>query len=232
MMKYFYSISVSWGQEPNIQTKYERIISKEILCDAFIKTDAGAIGLNGDKIAEKVFPLLKGHKIFISHSHQDEALAIKVAKIIKKTYGVDSFIDSQLWGNVYDLANEIIIMHHEKGSSIYQYNICESVFAHIFNMLNIALSEAMRQADVFVFLNTLTSTERIDDELWIASPWLYYELSFTSILASFQNSFVKSSKQELLLENFSIFRKMPIDHLTKISWGNFKNELGQIFKTV
>ena len=84
-------------------------------------------------------------------------------------------------------------------------------------MLNIALSEAMLQADVFVFLNTPTSTERIDDELWVASPWLYHELSFTSILASCQNSFVKSAKQELLLENFSIFRKMPKYHLTKIS---------------
>ena len=52
----------------------------------------------------KIFEENEGF-IFISHSHQDEKLAIKLAGYLYKEFGILSFIDSCVWGHM-DVLNQ------------------------------------------------------------------------------------------------------------------------------
>lgn len=53
--------------------------------------------LLGEKIMKDWFPNIRAD-IFISHSHQDEDLAISFAGWLKQNFKLESFIDSTVWG--------------------------------------------------------------------------------------------------------------------------------------
>ena len=62
--------------------------------------------LEGNKIIEEWFTSGK-YDIFLSHSHKDEELAIAIAGMLNEKFGLKVFIDSQVWGYIYDLQKEI-----------------------------------------------------------------------------------------------------------------------------
>ena len=53
--------------------------------------------LSAARIEEKWFPTFDAD-IFLSHSHQDEKLAITFAGWLYKNFGLKTFVDSCVWG--------------------------------------------------------------------------------------------------------------------------------------
>ncbi len=87
------------GLKKNIEQK--EIINKQL--SEFLSTD-GVI--NGEKLESTWFPQIKAD-IFISHSHSDEKLAMTLAGWLYRQFGLESFIDSTIWGYADSLLKKI-----------------------------------------------------------------------------------------------------------------------------
>lgn len=86
---YFTELVVD-GKERYTSVKKE---IKEII-DSFT-LDSGKI--DGNKMQSNWFPQIKAD-IFLSHSHQDEKLAIALSEWMYQNFGLIVFIDSCIWG--------------------------------------------------------------------------------------------------------------------------------------
>ena len=58
--------------------------------------------LNGDRIMEDWFPSVEAD-IFISHSHKNQDLALKLAGWLKTSFDLDCFVDCYIWNSADSL---------------------------------------------------------------------------------------------------------------------------------
>jgi len=87
--------------------------------DNFIN-DEGII--DATALMKEWFPTVKVD-VFISHSHQDEELAIQLATWLKNTFNLNSFIDSTVWGYAGELLKNIDEKYcYDTVSKVYNYN--------------------------------------------------------------------------------------------------------------
>lgn len=63
--------------------------------------------IDGTKLQENWFPTKQKFDVFLSHSHNDEKLAICLAGFLKEKLDLDTFIDSCLWRYSNDLLKEL-----------------------------------------------------------------------------------------------------------------------------
>ena len=80
--------------------------------------------LNGDEIMRDCFPIINDVRFFISHSHKDEALAIKLANLIFSSCRMKSFIDSMVWDYSQELLRDIDDEYSvlREDPKVYNYN--------------------------------------------------------------------------------------------------------------
>ena len=172
-----------------IQQKIIEKKSEEVFFNKF-KSPRGT--LNGQLMTSDCFPITHAD-IFISHSHQDEKLAISLAGKLKKELGITCFIDSTVWKHVYELLRLIDDEFCRKSQSgIYDYTKRNYSTAHVHMMLSVALSRMIDTCEAFLFLNTSNSlipeylSEAIegvlDNKPKTFSPWIYYELSVSHLI--------------------------------------------------
>lgn len=125
---------------------------------------------------------------FISHSHKDMGLAIRISNFLKK-FNIKCFIDSMYWDCIYDALYDIDSKHcvskYDKNGKIdtFNYKKRNATTAAVYSILTTQLSKAMDRSDCIIFLNTDNSLcERNDLRNSTYSPWLYHEISMTSLL--------------------------------------------------
>src|SRR5579864_7932970 len=82
-------------------TKYSNDIKESL--DSFIKTNGK---IDGTRLQEEWFPQIDAD-FFISHSHNDEDLAITLAGWIKSRFGLNTFVDSCIWGHAEKLQQDL-----------------------------------------------------------------------------------------------------------------------------
>jgi hypothetical protein len=140
--------------------------------------------IDGDALQNLWFPtdLFKTNKyIFISHSHKDEKSAVELAGYLQETFGILSFIDSCVWGNIIDLNRQL------NECSLDKLNYCTHCqcapfsqnLAYVHMMLSSALMTAIDKCECMFFLNTPSS---INIHNKTESPWIYYELNIANII--------------------------------------------------
>lgn len=132
--------------------------------------------INGDSLQELWFPekIFNGKKfIFISHSHTDEKIAVKLAGYLSKEFGIPSFVDSCVWKNMDDLVRLLDKYNTDGISSGTGSKITRNIsYAHM--MLASALLEMISACECMFFLNTPSS---VNFNGKTESPWLHYELT-------------------------------------------------------
>lgn len=178
---YSYGELVSMGEDDFAPKK--KLIQEKIK-DYLLPKENGCVDLS--KIQEDWFPQINNYDIFISHSHANENLAIAFSSYLNKCYGLSCFIDSLIWGNVFDLQKIIDERYcggekDEDGNILtYSYEKRNFTTSHVHLMLNTALMQSMQAARIFIFLETPDSInfKNIKDE-WTYSPWIYSELSMS-----------------------------------------------------
>lgn len=133
------------------------------------------------KLQNDWFPSINS-RIFISHSHNDEKLAIEFANYIEEKIGETSFIDSCVWNNVKDLLKELDNEYClNENKETYDYDKRNITTSHSYMILNAALEKQIDKCDCIIFLNTENSIlKESNANLQVTnSPWIYSELTFT-----------------------------------------------------
>lgn len=141
--------------------------------------------IDGISLQNAWFPTQDKFSIFLSHSHDDEKLAISLAGFLMKELNLKTFIDSCLWGYSNELLRIIDEKYcrHTNGTS-FDYDKRNYSTSHVHMMLSIALSRMIDNCESIFFLNSENSIS-LGDEIRkerTSSPWIYNELSLANII--------------------------------------------------
>lgn len=156
------------------------------------KIASGQWVLSGNDIESNWFPKLVNH-VFISHSHQDEDLALALAGALKYWMGLDAFVDSSVWGYYADLQELIYQKVTSLRGEVYGAQRTElenSIVSHVHCMLTKSLVQMMDQCECLIFLNTPSSIGIRDvrgthQETY--SPWIYTEVEVSRFLRTHED---------------------------------------------
>lgn len=148
----------------------------EMLSNASGKIDAS-------KIEKSWFPDINA-EVFISHSHANKELAVGLSGRLHKTFGINSFVDSMVWGYSDELLMEIDNKHCRSGDGkFYDYQKRNRSTSHVHMMLSVALSQMINRCECLIFLNTPESISPDDiTSDTTGSPWIYSEIGMTKII--------------------------------------------------
>lgn len=136
--------------------------------------------LDAEKIQQSVFPETE-IDVFISHSHNDEDQAIRIALSLERI-GLKPFVDSCVWGFADELLQEIDNKFCiPTGWENYSYALRNRTTTNVHLILNAALQQMIHRSELFVFLGTESSIkidEYMSDRERLSSPWIFSELMF------------------------------------------------------
>lgn len=138
--------------------------------------------IDGTALQNDWFPAVEAD-IFLSHSHGDQELAIRLAGAMKEWFGLKVFIDSCVWGHADDLLEEIDKVYSWDDSEIH-YDVAKRnrSTSHVHTMLSGALTRMMDKAECLIFLNTPNSLSAKEIVNQTKSPWIFHEISTSSLL--------------------------------------------------
>ncbi len=138
--------------------------------------------LDGSRMQDNWFPQINAD-IFISHSHQDENLAIALSEYLNTRFGLSVFIDSCIWGYSDNLLriidNEYCL---NPSGETYDYVKRNYSTSHVHMMLSTALTMMIDKAECILFLNTPNSITPNEVILKTKSPWIYSEIAITNLI--------------------------------------------------
>lgn len=141
---------------------------------------------NGDLVADLImkdwFPPVDV-KVFLSHSHKDENLAIGLSGYLFEKFGLRSFIDSCIWGNSADLLKAIDRKYCLDDDGYYNYRKRNRSTSHVHIMLSSALARMIDNTECIFFVNTphsISTEDYIENQT--CSPWIYLEILTTAIV--------------------------------------------------
>ncbi|KAF1014606.1 MAG: hypothetical protein GAK31_02093 [Stenotrophomonas maltophilia] len=141
--------------------------------------------LDEARITQHLFPPLDAD-IFLSHSSVDGDKAIALAIVLERL-GLKVFVDSCVWGNVYDLLKRVDDLRSQKvgGSDAYFYQMTRRTSASVYMVLNAALHRMIDHCEMLLFLDTSSTRvgDVMKDDSCLASPWIFSELRFATQVA-------------------------------------------------
>ena len=200
--------------------------------------------LDGNRIIEKWFPNDIKYDIFLSHSHKDKELALKIADVLEKEHNLKVFVDSNIWGNSIDLLKEIDDEYcMVKEQDLYYYQKCVYSSSQVFLMLMNSLNIMIDRCEALFFLNTPNSIslkQALSKETILEktnSAWIFSELQTSEIIRK-KTPKRLSRKTKLFSANETVIplnesdNQLRIDyeaklaHLTDISFKDFIEWIG------
>lgn len=195
--------------------------------------------IDGDRLAKLWFPKGKYH-VFISHSHADINMAHYLAKWLEVNCELSCFIDADVWGNAFDLLEEIERAHCQRvwNGKEYVFDDEQRTLAtsHVFSMLSIALMEAIDNIECPIFIETNNSVPlKTAIQSKTLSPWIYEEVNFMNKLQRktpswlMETRYFSADKREILLEkacdSLKISHQIPTNGLLRIQSKNIRSML-------
>ena len=168
--------------------------------------------VDGSKLQEYWFPRIKAD-VFISHSHQDEKLALALAGWLYETFRLVPFVDSCAWG-YFDKLSEQLFKGAVQANDPQEHRALEdTIRSHVHTMLIGAIREMIDMTECLFFLNTSNS---MYDDGNTQSNWIQSELDIAKRIRKRP----KEEKQPLLgfggSAGFIVSYKAPVEHLTRI----------------
>lgn len=181
-------------------------------------------------ILDSLFPAVKAD-IFLSHSSKDVDEAIQIALELKEKCGLDVFIDSCIWGSIYDLLKAIDNKYcRREDTTYYDYDERNRSTAHVHMILTTALQRMIDQTHTIIFMNTdqsISLKHSVDAEHKTLSPWIHMELNFTTLVRRRPRyRMVVEGKRALdevySAEQLNMAHDAPVGQLTPISEAEFR----------
>ena len=169
--------------------------------------------LDAEKFSNALFPVPE-RVVFISHAHEnaEEAKALK-NYLEDKNSGIQCFIDSEVWGNVYDALWSLQIKFGRR-EAVFKIDPCNEIARNLFLILSMALTKAIWNCMAFVYLPV--EGEDMNDT-FINSPWIAQELLASSMFPEFNGYFIKESREMVnASSSYLTFRyRADVSHLKK-----------------
>lgn len=138
--------------------------------------------LDGSKMTADWFPIFEAD-IFISHSHNDLNKATALAVFLKRLFGLNCFIDSNVWKHgdaLLSLIDRRYCWNSEHKTFNYQKRNYST--SHVHMMLTMALCTMIDKAECLFFLNTPESITPFDTVSATESPWIYSEIAMSRLI--------------------------------------------------
>lgn len=192
--------------------KHNEVVAQEI--SSFI-LDNGKI--DGTKMQSNWFPKLDAD-VFISHSHKDIVLAKTLAGWLKDRFGLNTFIDSSVWGYSNELLKQIDNDYCKTGDSLYCYDSRNFSTSHVHMMLASALTMMIDQAETLFFLNTPQSLSSDDIKQKTMSPWIYFELTTSRFI---RKPIPDRRIQKVITEAYTIIKKAELNIEYTVDFSDF-----------
>lgn len=181
-------------------------------------------------ILEALFPAVKAD-IFLSHSSADANEAIQIALDLQEKCGLNVFVDSCIWGSIYDLLKAIDNKYcRREGQTTYDYDERNRSTAHVHMILTTALQRMIDQTDTVIFMNTgqsISLKHSVDEKQKTLSPWIHMELNFSTLVRrrSRRSTLIvnKRALDEVYAgENLNVAHEAPTSHLASIAESDFR----------
>ena len=178
--------------------------------------------IDGSALAGEWFQVLKSD-IFISHSHNDQKLALVLAGWLKDKFNLKVFVDEVIWGSADGLLKAIDNQYCRKKDGTYDYNKRNLTTSHVHAMLTTAILNSMDNAEIVLFLNTDNSVPKIEDLIqengnYTLSPWIYEEIIATNVLRRRDWRTHRTTPIYEFAEKLpQIAYKLPLENLKEIS---------------
>ncbi|UAN56216.1 toll/interleukin-1 receptor domain-containing protein [Serratia sp. JSRIV004] len=167
--------------------------------------------LDAEKIQQSVFPETE-IDVFISHSHNDEDQAIRIALSLEEI-GLKPFVDSCVWGYADELLKKIDNKFCiPPGWENYSYALRNRTTTNVHLILNAALQQMIHRSELFVFLGTESSIkidEYMSDTERLSSPWIFSELMFAQNVKRTERKHL--DKYGMGMEDYRILEKAAFD---------------------
>lgn len=174
--------------------------------------------IDAQYLQNALFPHI-GNKFFISHSHSERNIALRVAHKL----GINNcFIDSLYWASADKCLVNIQQSLCKRHRDHLELPCCNRMAAHFYGMLSVAIQNTIAQSQAFIYIPPQRSFMQ-NGKTYQSSPWLYQELAFARNLHDIEGGLVK---QGMLAENFSDTIVYPTD-LDFLQTLNF-DDLGSI----
>lgn len=195
--------------------------------------------INLTDIGENWFPNIEAD-VFISHSHKDEKLAIKLALWLHYCFGIKAFIDSTVWRYSRDLLYKIInnraYNYFFDYPNSYKFDETLNINSHIDMLLSMALTKMIDKCECLIFLNTPNSISRKDTMEITYSPWIYHEIGVSKLIKRTKPNRLQNKDGLVYFsksaENVTPFLETDTSHLFKLdenilnSWREKSNMRG------
>lgn len=181
--------------------------------------------LDGDAINDDWFPSVES-SIFLSHSHDDETLALKIKILLENKFKQKVFVDSFVWKYCNDLLKLLDDKYCLNGN-VYDYRKRNNTTAAVHMLLSSALTTMMDKSECVIFLNTNKSNIKtvFDNEVQTASPWIYHELQMMNILRR-KSIGERATRLYEANESFGMERKIKVN-LPLVKFADFNRWLMQ-----
>ena len=163
--------------------------------------------INGTDLKEHWFAISK-KDVFISHSHKDINKVKAFAGWLYECFGLEAFIDSCSWGYCDDLLNKIDKKYcYRPKTNTYDYQLRNYTTSHVHMMLSTALTQMIDNTECIIFFDTphsinmaeeLEKIEKKRKKETTLSPWIYHELSMTTMLRT-----IEPDRTKIVVEHFS-----------------------------
>jgi hypothetical protein len=179
--------------------------------------------LDGSAIQENWFPQIEAD-IFISHSHSDDRTAIIFSEILRRCFGLSTFIDSCIWGYSTDLLRQIDDQYClNRNGETYNYTKRNFSTSHVHMMLSTALMMMIDNCECIFFLDTPNSVSTEDMIKRTQSPWIYSEINISRLIGRRipQRNRLQEYLQKSFMETFKIEYELDTSHFIELTEENF-----------
>ena len=189
--------------------------------------------LDAEKIQQSVFPETE-IDVFISHSHNDEDQAIRIALSLEKI-GLKPFVDSCVWGYADELLQKIDNKFCiPSGWENYSYALRNRTTTNVHLILNSALQQMIHRSELFVFLGTESSIkidEYMSDKKRLSSPWIFSELMFAQNVKRTERKQLKLMGLESYGKlNEAVFDSKPVEFRYLLPQSTYSMDYRQFIK--
>ncbi|MGE8327912.1 hypothetical protein [Pseudomonas urmiensis] len=226
-----FNLSINTGPYPVDFTKvraYKDANQKRIdgLAQLMIDDDT----FDASLILKSLFPTVNAD-IFLSHSSKDTNEAIQIALELQEKCGLNVFVDSCIWGSIYDLLKAVDNKYcRREGQTNYDYDYRNRTTAHMHMILTTALQRMIDQTDTIIFMNTdhsISLKHSVNEEKKTLSPWIHMELNFSTLVRRRPRykMLIKSERAMdgvISNEQFNVAHDAPTGHLTSIAESDFR----------